>query len=65
VADSEGAVRPCPACRKPVRWAGNPDRPFCSERCRVADLGDWAAERYRVPGEPVPEDDDTGGNAGH
>ena len=31
----------------------------------MADLGDWAAERYRVPGEPVTEDDDTDGNAGH
>jgi hypothetical protein len=24
-------------------------RPFCSERCRLIDLGDWAAEKYRVP----------------
>jgi endogenous inhibitor of DNA gyrase (YacG/DUF329 family) len=41
-----------------VSWAGNPQRPFCSRRCRVADLGAWAAERYRVPGAPLGEDDD-------
>jgi endogenous inhibitor of DNA gyrase (YacG/DUF329 family) len=27
-------------------------RPFCSERCRVIDLGNWAAEAYRVPVSP-------------
>lgn len=46
-----------------MRWAGNPNRPFCSERCRVADLGAWAAERYRVPGEPIGEDDESGNDA--
>lgn len=29
-------------------------RPFCSERCKLIDLGEWANERYRVP---VAEDD--------
>ena len=28
--------------------------PFCSERCRLIDLGQWAQEEYRVPAEPVP-----------
>jgi endogenous inhibitor of DNA gyrase (YacG/DUF329 family) len=28
-------------------------RPFCSERCRTIDLGNWAAERYRVPEAPA------------
>lgn len=51
-----GRVR-CPICRQPVTWEGNPYRPFCSERCRVIDLGNWASERYQVPGEPVGEDD--------
>ena len=41
----------CPTCRKPVVWNENPYRPFCSERCRITDLGNWAAERYRVPAE--------------
>jgi endogenous inhibitor of DNA gyrase (YacG/DUF329 family) len=52
----------CPACRRPVSWEGNAHRPFCSERCRIVDLGHWAAERYRIPGEPVPEGDPTAGD---
>ena len=47
----------CPTCRREARWEDNPNRPFCSERCRVIDLGNWAAERYRVPGEPIEPDD--------
>jgi endogenous inhibitor of DNA gyrase (YacG/DUF329 family) len=35
---------------------GNPNRPFCSERCRLADFGNWAGERYRIPGAPVEPD---------
>lgn len=38
----------CPQCNKPVTWKGNPDRPFCSERCRMIDLGNWADENYRI-----------------
>lgn len=51
----------CPTCRKPVRWVPESKwRPFCSERCRLIDLGAWAAEDHRIPGEPVrvPERDD-------
>ena len=40
----------CPRCGKPVDWtAASAYRPFCSERCRIIDLGAWAMERYRVP----------------
>ena len=39
----------CPTCRAVVRWEGNPDRPFCSERCRLSDLGAWVTEQYRIP----------------
>ena len=40
----------CPRCGKPVAWeAANRYRPFCSERCRVIDLGAWATESYRIP----------------
>ena len=38
----------CPMCKKPTSWEGNPDRPFCSERCRLHDLGNWASEDYKV-----------------
>lgn len=38
--------------------AANPWRPFCSERCRLIDLGNWAAESYRVPESgPRPSDE--------
>lgn len=40
----------CPRCGKSVEWvASNAYRPFCSERCKLIDLGAWATERYRVP----------------
>jgi len=38
-------------------WEANPFRPFCSERCRLIDLGAWVTERYRVPGEPPDRHD--------
>ncbi len=38
----------CPICGKPTVWKDNPDRPFCSERCRIIDLGNWASEDYHV-----------------
>ena len=38
----------CPICRKPVDSAIHPDFPFCSERCRLLDLGNWAMEKYKV-----------------
>ncbi|MGH7795202.1 MAG: DNA gyrase inhibitor YacG [Candidatus Binatia bacterium] len=40
----------CPTCGKEVPWGNNPHRPFCSERCRLIDLGAWTQERYRIPG---------------
>ena len=41
---------PCPRCGTLAPYAPeNRWRPFCSERCRVIDLGNWAAEAYRVP----------------
>jgi uncharacterized protein len=41
----------CPVCRKETIWSDNPFRPFCSERCRLIDLGKWASGDYRIPGE--------------
>ncbi len=43
-------AKPCPHCGKPAVWEDNPFRPFCSERCRLIDLGKWASEKYRIPG---------------
>jgi len=49
----------CPTCRKSVPFrADNPYRPFCSERCRLIDLGEWAAEGHRIAGEPMQSPDD-------
>jgi endogenous inhibitor of DNA gyrase (YacG/DUF329 family) len=46
----EPRVVACPTCGKSLVWTSeNPWRPFCSERCKLIDLGAWAAERYRVP----------------
>jgi endogenous inhibitor of DNA gyrase (YacG/DUF329 family) len=47
----------CPICRRPVP-PGNDDFPFCSERCRLVDLGNWASEKYAIPAEPAPESDE-------
>jgi len=49
-------IRPCPVCRKPVVWEKVPARPFCSDRCRLKDLGAWSAESYRVAEDPGIED---------
>jgi endogenous inhibitor of DNA gyrase (YacG/DUF329 family) len=39
----------CPHCGKEHQWdSGNRFRPFCSERCKMIDLGRWANEEYRV-----------------
>ena len=42
----------CPICRKPTDSDSNSDFPFCSERCKLLDLGAWASEKY-VISEPV------------
>jgi len=40
----------CPQCGKEVVWGDeSPYRPFCSERCKLIDLGQWANEGYRIP----------------
>jgi endogenous inhibitor of DNA gyrase (YacG/DUF329 family) len=38
----------CPICRKPVDSETSADFPFCSERCRLFDLGNWASENYVI-----------------
>ena len=48
--------RNCPICRKPTESEKDADFPFCSERCRMLDLGNWASEKY-VVSEPVFDED--------
>lgn len=46
----------CPNCSDPVVWLEkNTHRPFCSERCKLIDLGAWANEEYAVKAESQDE----------
>jgi endogenous inhibitor of DNA gyrase (YacG/DUF329 family) len=45
----------CPICKKEV-FLGEPEFPFCSERCRIIDLGNWASEKYVISSPARPED---------
>jgi endogenous inhibitor of DNA gyrase (YacG/DUF329 family) len=47
----------CPTCKKEVETAGNRFRPFCSERCKLIDLGRWAGGDFRVPTEERPPEE--------
>ena len=47
----------CPQCGQDALWAPeNPWRPFCSERCKLIDLGAWGNEEFRVPAQTPPQD---------
>ena len=47
----------CPCCGgKSLYSPANGFRPFCSERCKMIDLGAWGNEDFRVPAEAPPED---------
>lgn len=44
----------CPTCQKEIDWSEKfPYRPFCSERCKLIDLGAWASGEFAIAGEPV------------
>lgn len=46
----------CPTCAQPVLWTeASRWRPFCSERCKQIDLGDWASERHVIAGNPADQ----------
>ena len=47
----------CPTCQKEVLWhATNSARPFCSDRCKLIDLGEWASEGHSIAGPSVEEE---------
>ncbi|MDO9105163.1 MAG: DNA gyrase inhibitor YacG [Methylovulum sp.] len=49
----------CPTCDRAVPWL--PEqlfKPFCCERCKLIDLGEWVMEEKRIPGEPLVDDDE-------
>lgn len=55
---------PCPICGKKVPWGPQSLwRPFCSERCRLIDLGEWGSDAYRIEGAPGSADKLDGGES--
>jgi uncharacterized protein len=47
----------CPNCKKKFNYYNSEWRPFCSERCRLIDLGQWLTESYTVPVEKLSEEE--------
>lgn len=46
----------CPTCKTKVKWeAASSFKPFCSDRCRLIDLGEWASESHKIAGATAPE----------
>lgn len=48
VSDETKSIVKCPICKKDVSL-DDPNMPFCSDRCRIIDLGNWATEKYVIP----------------
>jgi uncharacterized protein len=49
----------CPSCKALSDFSPeNQYRPFCSARCKMVDLGEWANENYRIPEKTIPTDSD-------
>jgi hypothetical protein len=46
----------CPLCKRTTTWEENPWRPFCSEKCKLIDLGKWVSEEYKIEGEKAEEE---------
>ncbi len=54
--DIKPIIAKCPTCGTPVKWEKESAwRPFCSERCKLIDLGDWLDENHRIPDKDTPE----------
>ena len=58
---SQAMKHKCPICKTPTDSAVHADFPFCSERCRLRDLGNWASEKY-VVSEPIFDEEELAGN---
>ncbi|MBI4006039.1 MAG: DNA gyrase inhibitor YacG [Gammaproteobacteria bacterium] len=53
----------CPHCGKPAEYnSSNKWRPFCSERCRLIDLGEWMEGHNRIPSDEYVRDDTNDNN---
>jgi uncharacterized protein len=53
----------CPRCGKETSFEGNPFRPFCSERCKLIDLGGWISGTYRIPTVENSDEESSGDSA--
>jgi endogenous inhibitor of DNA gyrase (YacG/DUF329 family) len=56
----------CPTCRRELDWSVSEFRPFCSDRCRLIDLGAWLTEKHAIPENPSSDDptqDESGARA--
>ena len=52
----------CPTCKREIEWsADNPFRPFCSERCKLVDLGAWFAGDRAIPSDAATQDEELPG----
>jgi uncharacterized protein len=47
----------CPTCKKKFKYHDSEYRPFCSEKCRLLDLGQWLSESYAVPAQKLTEEE--------
>lgn len=53
----------CPICKNETTWEENPWKPFCSERCKMIDLGKWVLEEYKIQGERAEGKDEESNNS--
>jgi uncharacterized protein len=48
----------CPTCGKLVAWTSEQQfKPFCCDRCRLIDLGEWFMDEKAIPGGPLLDDE--------
>jgi endogenous inhibitor of DNA gyrase (YacG/DUF329 family) len=57
--------RRCPICHKPTDSETSADFPFCSERCRLTDLGNWSSESYVISNPAFDESEEEGRRSDH
>lgn len=51
----------CPTCRREIDWESSPFKPFCSERCRMIDLGAWLSEQRSIPADATHSESESEG----
>ena len=57
--DTMTKIVQCPQCGQDVPWQQKQQwKPFCCERCKLIDLGEWASEGHVIGGESIEIDDD-------